>query len=334
MSLQPLRKKPAIRLFTGLVGISTEEAPKPNSKSIILTPVESGPRLVGRDTPDQIATTSPVVTPQPPSPETIAALEKQILAVKKRGRPRIHTNDAEKMRRHRKTKAEREAQAAAEIEFQTKIDKILWENRDSAGRLHGETSGGDALFVAERVGQHEWVDIDGKHHINGGGRARLQGTDGIAFEKGVGPGRGQKDEKISTWANRQNFFQVAHWDGKEKKEFLDWMSGIILTYEDVDEEKQILRCGMCSYQITINKDFREKLNNIGYSYHDLPSHHLFHKHKKFVKDMIREHEPHPAKLQKKPNKCTEDDHKRFAEVFADRLPASCRHCKKLIIGIS
>ena len=113
---------------------------------------------------------------------------------------------------------------------------------------------------------------------------------------------------------------MAHWDGKQKKEFLDRLSGIILTFEDVDEEKQILRCGMCPYEITINKDFREKLNDIGYSYHDLPSHHLYHKHKKFVKDMIKEHEPHPVEL-KKPRKCTEQDHKRTGlEAFADRLP--------------
>jgi hypothetical protein len=335
--MNPLaRKKPAVRLFTGLVGIPTEEIPKPDSESITSTPIEPGPRLVGRDSPEQTATTSPVVTPQLPSPETIADLEKQILTAKKRGRPRIHANDAEKMRRHRKTKTEREDQAAAERDFQNKIDKILWENRDSAGRLHGETSGGDALFVAERVNRREWVNIDGEHHAKSGGRVSLHGTDGIAFEKGVGPGRGQKDEKVSTWANRQNFFQGAHWDANEKKEFLDWMSEIILTFDDVegDEEKQILRCGMCPYQITIDKDFREKLNNIGYSYHDLPRNHLFYQHKKFVKDMIQEHEPHPPELQKKPKECTEQDHKRFAEIFADQLPASCRHCKKLITGIS
>ena len=329
--MQLQRKKPVIRLFNGLVGLPPEETishtPGPVSPS-----VEVRSRLVGRDTPEQTAIT-PLDTPRAPTLETITSLEKQILTAKKRGRPRIHTNDAEKMRHHRKTKTERETQAAAEKEFQDKIDKILWENRDSAGRLHGETSGGDAVFVAERVGRGEWVDIEGERHIRGGGPVPTEGPTGVAFEKGIGPGRGQKDEKVSTWANRQNFFQMAHWDGREKKEFLDYMSGIILAFEDVDEEKQILRCEMCPYQITINKDFREKLNDIGYSYHDLPSHHLFHKHKKFVKGMIQEHEPHPVEL-KKPKKCTEEDHKRFAEVFADRLPVSCRHCKKLIMGIS
>ena len=318
------RKKPTVRLFRGLVGLPTlptEENPKPNSESIISTPVEAGPRLVGRDTPEPAATTPAVFTPQVPTLETIASLEKEILTAKKRGRPRIHANDAEKMRHHRKTNAERETQAAAEKEFRDKIDKILWENRDHKGRLHGETSGGDAVFVAERVDRSR------------SGKARPEGTDGIAFEKGIGAGRGQKDEKISTWANRQNFFQSAHWDGKEKKEFLDWMSGIILTFDDVDgeEEKQILRCHMCSYTRTIDKQFREKLNDIGYTYHDLPSYHLFHEHKKFVKQRIKEHEPHPPELKKKPKACSEEDHKRRAEIFADRLPIICRWCKDVIL---
>ncbi|HTC64953.1 MAG TPA: hypothetical protein VK709_19080 [Candidatus Saccharimonadales bacterium] len=248
------RKKPAVRLFIGLAGRFTPEE-KPSLE--IASPPAAVPAI-------------PAIAQ--PSPESIAALEQEILAAKKkRGRPRIHVDDAAKMRSHRKTKKD----AAKEKAIQDEIDAILKvkpESNDLRGRIHGETSGGDALFVAERVDTYAWVDINGQRHENGGRKRPNAGMDPKAFEDGL-----TQKETDYTWVNQQNFNAAAKWDKRDKEIFTLHLADVVCIRGDAP------RCRLCDFNSAWFQDVRA---------------HFIGTHRAFIRAEIKRCKPNPAKLEK------------------------------------
>ena len=87
----------------------------------------------------------------------------------------------------------------------------MHKHRDSAGRLHGETSGGDAVAAVLNG-----LEVESGQVQDGGGRVSASGTDPHIFESG---GYRGVRETLSQWANRQNFYAPAKWDAGEKEAY-------------------------------------------------------------------------------------------------------------------
>jgi hypothetical protein len=248
----------------------------------------------------------PIQAPTTPSLDDIADLEQSILAkVDKRGRPKKYATPAEKQAAYRARKADKAATEQRKKDLEEEIAFILHENRDDRGRLHGEISGGNVVGTADYSR-----------------RKARPATDGVAFEKGT---HKLWKEKIAHWANRQNYFAPSKWDKSEKDAFAEALANHFcieiepdLTDVEYDEPqpKSTFVCGF--------KDFES------YSHADVIRHFLKY-HRRYILAEISYAEPHPVELlKKKPTGCSQADHDRWAQVFADRLPARCRLCKELI----
>jgi hypothetical protein len=183
------RKKP-VRLFKGLVGLQSEEIPKPKTENI---------------------------APASPAPvQSVTEIQAQIITAydnkvkKKRGRPAIGNSAmtaAERKQRSRARLAEKSARSAVNKAYLDEIQTAMHEHRDSAGRLHGETSGGDSISALLAQADNP----NAKHK-------KAMGCDPRVYERG---GYGRIKETASQWANRQNFNVPAHWNASEKEAYAE-----------------------------------------------------------------------------------------------------------------
>jgi len=273
------RKKPVIRLFTDrLVGLPAEETPK-----------------------------SEIVISEPDQPvQSVEEIQAQIITEydckvkRKRGRPKKFRTTAEKQAAYRARKAERAATAALKKALDDEIAFIQHENRDDAGRLHGETSGDDVVSRVERpIGRK----------IDGGRRIVPSGCNPKTFED-VQRTLTKEKETAYTWMNRQNFYAPAKWDKKDKELFAEK-----LAENNCLEVDNGFRCEFGDFDSTWRKDVIE---------------HFLKFHQGYIRASIQYCQPHPIELAKKPATCTTADHEHWALVFADRLPVRCRFCKTMI----
>lgn len=290
------RKKPALRFFKGLVGSSTEaiHAPKP----------------------ELIAPTVPTQSVAEIQAELIAKYDSKVK--RKRGRPAVSgkaLTAAERKQRSRAQQAEKSARAAVNKAYLAEIQSVMREHRDSAGRLHGETSGGDS--VSARLDR---LQIEDGQVADGGGRVSASGCDPHTFERG---GYGGIKETASQWANRQDFYAPARWNAGEKEayiqalairccveechcKFSDFASP---NYEDVTDhfcaehtkDTHIsIKSEDQSEVLTLPADhcvkkFRCLLGDFASEKQEEVINHFLRDHKGYIRSMIRYHQPRAIK---------------------------------------
>jgi hypothetical protein len=180
-------RKKTVRLFTGLTG-----RPVDNPSPEITEPV---------------TVTGPILSPAELQNQIITHYDNKIK--RKRGRPAVSGKAMTAAERKQKSRARlAEASTIAKVN-KTYIDEIqtaMHDHRDSAGRLHSESSGGGVVD-----------SILDKLSYKDDGRVKATGCDPQAFERGSY--RGVK-EIASQWANRQNFYAAAKWDATEKEAYV------------------------------------------------------------------------------------------------------------------
>jgi hypothetical protein len=280
----PARKKPAVRLFSGLVGLPVDN-PSPKITELVAV---TGPTLSATELQNQI----------------IAQYDNKIK--RKRGRPAVGQKAMTAAERKQKSRARlEEASTIAKVNkaYLDEIQTAMHDNRDSAGRLHGESSGGGVVD-----------SILDKLSYKDDGRVKASGCDPQAFERGSY--RGVK-EIASQWARRQNFYAAAKWDTNEKESYIQRLTGrccheeyrckfgdfasanpddvtehfcdehskdIHLTVKDEAFEKELPD----DYCVTL---FRCLMGDFVSEKYDEVKDHFSRDHKGYIRAMVRYHEP-------------------------------------------
>jgi hypothetical protein len=280
------RKKPAIRLFSGLAGRPVDTPDPETTRPVVAAP------------------STPVLSP--------AELQRQIInhydnkIKKKRGRPAAGEKAMTAAERKQKSRARLAEASMKEIVVKAYLDEIksaMHDHRDSAGRLRSESSGGGVVqSILEKLSYKD------------DGRVKASGCDPQAFERGSY--RGVK-ETAAQWAKRQNFYAAARWSASEKEAYVERLTDrccheeyrckfgdfVSTNPDDVAEHfreehsKDIhLAVKDNEFEKTLPDDycvaqFRCLMGDFTSDKYDEVRNHFAADHKGYIRSMIRYHEP-------------------------------------------